>query len=263
MLTRRFTMGLCIAAWAAAAAPPAVAQGSADGDRLLAAGDTVGALAAFERAVAEHLDNAEAHYRAGLLYRARTDTSLAVSAARRKAEEHFRYATRFAPDSAKYWLALAEHFRAAGDVTIRIQVPGLLERALEAAREHGSAELADIEYRAAGVDWDRYEQLAHRYLFIGDAIAVDQGVLMGQWRDLETFFASQVKPDPGDPGRNDLRNAEDHLRRAVAANRASVRSAGLLAVALGEDDRWDEAYEVARGVARAVPVAVARGPFSG
>ncbi len=125
----------------------ALAQGSAAGDSLLAAGDTAGALAAYMSAVASDERNAEAHYRAGLLHRARGDGG--------KAEQNFRFATRFEPDSAKYWLALAGELRGSGSIFTRRQVPRLIERAREAAQAHGSARLADIEYRASVVDRER------------------------------------------------------------------------------------------------------------
>ena len=223
----------------------ALAQGSTAGDSLLAAGDTAGALTAYMSAVASDERNAEAHYRAGLLHRARGDGG--------KAEENFRFATRFEPDSAKYWLALADELRGSGSIFTRRQVPGLIERAREAAQDHGSARLADIEYRAALVDWQRYGQLANRYLFIGAALMVDQGVLMGDWDDLETFFQVQVKPDPGDPGGADRAAAEEHLRAALSADPRHVDAAGLLAVLLGEQDRWNEAYDMARALQRAAP----------
>ncbi len=222
-------------------------------DSLLAAGDTLGAIGALEQVLRTDRENGEVHYRVALLYQIRIDPSSAVSADRRRMEEHLRFATRYQPDSAKYWLALAEHLRSSGNVASRIQVPGMIDRALEAARAHGSARLADIEFRAGVVDWERYEQLGHRYLFTGEARSVDQGVLMGPWNDLENFFAQQVHPDPGDPGGGDKRAAEEHLRAALSADPRHVAAAGLLIVLLGEEDRREEADEVARRLTAAAP----------
>ena len=247
MLRRFLILGLL-----SAAATRLHAQGNA-ADSLLASGDTLGAIAVMEQVLRNDQENAEIHYRAALLYQTRIDPSSPVSADRRRMEEHLRFATRFEPDSAKYWLALAEHLRTKGNVASRVQVPGMIDRALEAARTHGSARLADIEFRAGVVDWERYEQLGHRYLFIGEARNVDQGVLMGPWNNLENFFAQQVRPDPGDPGEADKRAAEEHLRAALSADPRHVAAAGLLVVLLGEEDRWEEAELVGRRLTAAAP----------
>jgi GWxTD domain-containing protein len=231
--------------------PRLLAAQAACGAAPLAAGDTAAAILACEQAA---LDTAqvEARYRAGRLYLARFLSGQAV-ADREKAAAWFDQATRLRPDSGKYWLGLAEVHRTYGDVLRRIQVSGLVDRAVSAARAHGSAELAEIEYRAGVVAWERYEELGHRYLFVGDAITVDPYKLLNEWRDVETFFRVQVKPDPGDPGGDDRRTAEDRLRAALAAEPRHVAAAGLLTVLLAEERRWAEAVEVGRRLIRAAP----------
>jgi GWxTD domain-containing protein len=132
-------------------------------------------------------------------------------------------------------------------------VAGLVDNARAAALEHGSAYLAEIEYRSARIAWDRYEQQANRYLFIEDAVAVDPAVIMGEWKDVNAFFRRQVRPDPGDPGADDRGAAEQYLRATLATDPARVDAAGLLAVLLGEEDRWEEAVELGRQLVRAAP----------
>lgn len=240
---RHTLIPIVLAALAALASPPLAAQ-AACGDSLGTRGDTAGAIAACEAAVERDKQDAESHYRAGQLLQGRD---------KGRAEEHFRTAIRIQPDSGKYWLALADLLRTEDNVFARSRVAGLVENARAAAREFGSEKLAEIEYRSARIAWERYEQRAHRYLFIEDATAVDAGVMMGEWKGVEDFFRRQVKPDPGDPGGDDRTEAEQYLRAALAADPRSVHAAGLLAVLLGEGQRWDEAVELGRQLVRAVP----------
>ena len=233
-------------------AVPAAAQDAPCGTAEITARDTAGAIAACERVAAADSGQAEARYRAGRWYLARFLAGEAVGD-REKAFTLFDQATALRPDSGKYWLALAEVHRTFGDVFRRMQVGGLVDRAVRTAREHGSGELAEIEFRAGVIAWERYEELAHRYLFVGQAIAVDPYQLLNQWRDVETFFQIQVKPDPGDPGGDDRRAAEERLRAALVAQPRHVAAAGLLTVLLGEERRWAEAATVGRTLVRAAP----------
>src|SRR3972149_406119 len=73
--------------------------------RLAAAGDTTAAITAVEAVLKRNQRDAEAQWIAGLLHLSQHVPGARVSAPRRKAEEHLRYATRFGPDSVKYWLA--------------------------------------------------------------------------------------------------------------------------------------------------------------
>ena len=227
-------------------------QGLGRADSLAAAGDTVGALAMLEAAA--EAGSAEAHYRAGrLLFAQYLADSAPAGNVRTRAEQHFRRATDLEPDSGHYWLGLAEVQRTRSLVTERMQVGGLVERALEAARAHGSGALADIHYRAAQLAWDDFEEQGRRYQFIGEARAVNQETLLDEWRSVEWFFDSQVRPDPGEPGADDLRNAEQHARAALGADPRHVQAAGLLTVVMAEGGRWEEAQETARRLVRAAP----------
>jgi len=240
---RHALISIAVAVVAAFASHPLAAQ-AACGDSLATRGDTAGAIAACEAAVERDQQDAESHYRAGQWLQ---------GSDKGRAEEHFRTAIRIQPDSGKYWLALADLLRTEDNVLARARVAGLVENARAAAREFGSEKLAEIEYRSGRIAWERYEQRAHRYLFIEDAIAVDGSVMMGEWKDVEDFFRRQVKPDPGDPGGDDRNEAEQYLRAALAADPRRVDAAGLLAVLLGEGERWDEAVALGRQLVRAVP----------
>lgn len=229
------------------------AQSLAAGDSLIATGDTTAAIAAYEAAAGTTPLGAEAHYRAALLYMTRYVAGEQLSAVRGKAEAHLRAASRAQPDSAKYWLALAEVMRTSNLTTIRMQVAGLVNRAIKAARRFGSDALAAAEYRAGRISWERYEQLGHQYIFTGEANTIDDQQAMGDWKYVQRFFEQQVTPDSGHPGEADLDDAETHLRDALKADPRAVDAAGLLIVAMGEGNRWQEAYDQARALVRAAP----------
>jgi GWxTD domain-containing protein len=241
---------------------PLSAQTFADADRLLASHDTSEAIAALEAMLEHDRKNAEAHYRVGMLYMSRHVPGSNLSPNRRKAEEHFRYATRFESDSAKYWLALAELFRTEEVTTTRVQVAGMVERARKAAREHGGDPLGRVAFRAARIDWERYEQFGHHYIRTLTATPMGtetaDGLLhldamMEDWNYVVDYFQQYARPDPGTPGEVELTNAESALRDALQSNPRAVTAAGLLAVLLGEEDRWSEAYAMARELLVAAP----------
>ncbi|MDH3496208.1 MAG: GWxTD domain-containing protein [Gemmatimonadota bacterium] len=236
----------------AAAAAPLTAQTVEDGARLLARGDTAGALAAYEALLKRDRRNAEAHYRLGRLLLARVDPEAAVSADRRNAETHLRYATRFAPDSARYWLALADKFRAEDVVTVRVQVAGLVDRARKAAAaaEDDSA-VTEAEYRAARIAWERHEQFGYRFAAAETGKRPIFPDPLAEWNEWEDFVDHAVRRVPGDA--DDLDAAEGALWRALARRPADVRCAGLLVVLLGETDRWAEAMALARRLAALAP----------
>lgn len=246
----------------AASAGPLTAQSSC-GDSLLAAADTAGAIADCEALAIGPPESAEGRYRAGRLLLARYLAGADTDADRDRAERHFKRAIEMAPDSARYVLAMAEIQRTKTLVFDRMEVDDYVNRAVELARTHGSGALDEIEYRAGVVAWERYEQLANRYQFIGTARTVDPYVMMNEWKDIEWFFESQVRPLGDDPGGDDRREAEEHLRAALASNAQHVDAAGLLAVLLlevpsGEPEgtsaaRREEAVEVGQAVVRAAP----------
>jgi GWxTD domain-containing protein len=236
------------------------AQTFATVDSLLAVQDTSAAIAVLEAMVKRNEKNTEAHYRAGLLYMSRHVPGAVLSPNRRKAEEHLRYASRFAPDSAKYWLALAEAFRTEDVLTTRAQVTGLVNHARKAAHEHGGDPLGQVAYRSARIEWERYEELANRYL-LGPLQQqedlperrLDIDLMMDDWQYVEDFFQQRARPDPAHPGEADRTEAEATLREALGSNPRQVDAAGLLAVALGEEGRWTEAYVMARNLVLAAP----------
>ncbi|HEX9727151.1 MAG TPA: GWxTD domain-containing protein [Gemmatimonadales bacterium] len=249
------------AAFALLAAHALPAQTLDGVDSLLAIGDTVGALRVCEALIAADERDVEARYRAArihmLLAAATPDSTLSLRRRaewdRDRAEGYLRQATAVQPDSAKYWMALAELLRTKGGAFARAQVRPYLDSALRVAREHGDPVVAEVQYRTARTAFENYEHSAHRYLFIGDQIAIDPLALMDSWQYLQTFLDLAVKPDSGDPGALDRFETEEKLTAALEVQPSHVDAAGLLMVSLGEQGRWAEAYDLARRLVRAAP----------
>lgn len=233
--------------------PGLAAQTMAAADSLLAAGDTSGAIAVYEAIVRRDLKSAEAHYRAGLLYMTRHVPGTDLSPNRRKAEEHFRYATRFAPDSGRYALALADLFRSEDWAFTRMQVRGLVKRARERAERAGDDWLlAEAAYRQARADWDKWSFFGHRYVSREagvPAIYPDGG---DPWREVLRFFHERLVAVPG-AGAEMLGEVERNLWTALSTRPLYREAAGLLVLVMGETDRWEEAAAVTRRLVRTAP----------
>src|SRR6185295_19643474 len=123
---------------------------------------------------------------------------------------------------------------------------GLLDSALAIGRRRGGPFLAEIEYRAGVLWWERYEQRSHGYFFKEDASTFDAQQGMSDWNYLETFLTRFSKPTPDDPGGTERKEAELHLRAGLQANPRHVASAGLLAVLMCNERRWEEAVALGR-----------------
>jgi GWxTD domain-containing protein len=247
------SLGLPLALAAGLWAAPLAAQGGRGVDSLLALRDTNAALQVLEQQLRQNIRDAEAHYRAGRLYMTRHVVGSELSPNRRKAEEHFRYATRFEPDSAKYWLALADLFRTEDIVTTRSQVRGLVARARKAAEASGaSAELAASAYRQARADWERYEFLGRRYRTVDPSRELVHPGIDATWKDVLQHFQEGIVPIPGS-GADELGRVEEALWTALRVDPLNLDAAGLLLVALGELDRWAETAALTRRLVRSAP----------
>jgi len=223
------------------------------GDSLLARGDTAAAIADCEALAAGPPENAEARFRAGRLLLSRYLAGGRTDADRNEAEHQFQRAVELEPDSARYVMGLAEIARTKTLVFERARADDYVDRAVALAREHGSGALADIEFRAAVISWERYEQLAHRYQFFGEAQTVDPYRMLNEWKDVMSFFEGQVRPMDGDVGGDDRRAAEAHLRAALAADPRHADAGGLLAVLQLEENRTEEAVATGEQLVRAAP----------
>jgi GWxTD domain-containing protein len=236
-------------AWAA----PLAGQRVPEADSLLARHDTSGAIVALERLIRRDFRNAELHYRTGLLYMSRHVPGEELSPNRRKAEEHFRYATRFVRDSAKYWIALADLFRGEDIGTTRIQVRGLLDRARRAAEASGDdGLLADAAYRQARADWNTYAYYGRRFRNMETSVTISPPSRDEGWTVIEQYYRERLVPIPN-AGAEYLDAAEEGLRTVLRASPLHLDAAGLLAILFGERNRWDEAAALTRRLIREAP----------
>lgn len=233
---------------------PLPAQTVHAADSLLARGDTNGAIAAYESVIKRdgQAHDPEVHFRVGQLYMARYVPGTRLSADRRAAEKHFRWATRIEPDSAKYWLALAELFRSEDNVFTRIQVQPLIAKASQAAARHGGSGAALVHYRAGRTAWEQYEHYAHRYVGTNIGFHVAFPGPFERWRDVQQWATEDIRK-VDDTGEAALVSAERNLRNALREDSASVDAAGLLVVLLGTQGRWSEALDVTRRLVADVP----------
>ena len=231
----------------------AAAQAHLRADSLAKAGDTTAAIATYEAWLKERRRDAEAHYRVGLLYWTRSLDDGAVSADRRAAENHLRYATRYQSDSAKYWVALADVFRRAGETTMRVQWGAAIRRARETALASGSPVLPLVEYQAGRMAWEQYERHGRRWSFpIGQPGRLPPANSGTAWRDMENMLETTIRPLPG-TWEGAYQDALDHLDQAVRLDPGYVAAVGLLTVVLGEQERWDEAVEATAALVTAAP----------
>jgi GWxTD domain-containing protein len=248
----RVAGGVCCLLFTAASA--VVGQTLEDAARLAARGDTAGAIAAYEALIAQNERNAEAHFRAGLLRLARAQDDGPVSEDRRKGEAHLRYAARFAPDSARYWMALADYFRSQTLVTLRVQVPRVVGNAQEAADRAGNpVEIADAACRGAWVELDRWGQYGRRYRATNVQERVVVPPVNAEWKDWDTFATRLIRPAARDMGFGYLAAAEQKLRHGLETRPADGRLLGLLVVVLGEQDRWAQAVALMRHATTLAP----------
>jgi GWxTD domain-containing protein len=231
-------------------AAPLAGQTAAEADSLLARRDTSGAILVLEQMLSRNRRDAEAHFRAGQLYMTRHPVGAEISPNRRKAEEHFRYATRFEPDSAKYWLALADLFRGENITTTRMQVRGLLGRARETAAAAGDADReAAAAYRQARADWNSFASFGRRFRYQEAGVTVVPPDQDADWKDILQYYKERLVPIPG-AGDEYLASAEECLRTALRLRPLDLDAAGLLVLVFGEGERWEEAAGLTRRLIR-------------
>lgn len=228
------------------------AQSVAAGDSALARGDTTAAIRAYEAATAKNLHDAEAHYRAGVLWMTRHHVGDNVSPPRQKAEEHLRYAARFQPDSAKYLSALADVFKTSPDIPSVSQVSGLIIRAADAAKKHPSPATATMLYRAARVQFGRSGRAGSRPVTM-DVRELDKERAYDDEDFVDKFLNERVRNDLDGVFTTTVHDAEEYARAALVAEPRYVAAGGLLALIMVDQRRSPEAISVTRHLVAAAP----------
>jgi len=206
--------GLPARAQSAPGAPALTWRASADpvvarADSLTASGDTLRAISVLEATLMPRSTNAAAWHRYGILKwqgAARQRSGGYISdaktiAALRMADSALRLATRFAPDSAEYWMTLARFNLQSGVGSLRFAAERQMERARDAAeRTQDSVLLAETSNALGMAVWRRFESTRNRAL-----VGAGQRVQMqteGRWqrahaKDFLDTFSKRIQPPTG------------------------------------------------------------------
>ena len=218
-----------------------LAQSLRYADSVLASGDTASALALYQRMVSRNRNDSEARYRAARILMTRFSPDAGPSADRRAAEEHLRFATRQAPDSAKYWLALVDVFESGSDVTVRRAARRALESALGAVRHASATVAADVYYRAARMSWIAYEEHLNRHQ-VARGFDIDMDAFLNDWNYVEDLLGGGLQFEFA--ATVELRRVLTELETALTHNRGHLAAAALEVVALGQLGRWEAALAI-------------------
>jgi GWxTD domain-containing protein len=236
---------------------------AARADSLAMRGDTTAALALLDSAVRANKRDAVSWYLYGLLNweLARKDRNPSFMRDRKAirylsaADTALRLATQFAPDSARYWLALGTFNRQSGLSTTRFAAVGQVNNAVDAATKVGDGQLLAQASDMSGVTyWIRYEASANRALLpTGQTI---QLATFNNWdrnkaRDYVNTVAAKIDPPTGTA---DYEAALQRFERAVEYDSTNLRYSRHLYMALATRNRWDELAAIARRRARQFPL---------
>ncbi|MFN2397678.1 MAG: GWxTD domain-containing protein [Gemmatimonadaceae bacterium] len=216
-------------------------------DSLAAEGDSAAALAVLDTVVRAEPRNAQAWHRRGMLawkmVRGMRGLGFLMSpreiALRDIADSSLRLARFRAPDSARYALDLARHFLWNELPTLRIQAPGHVADALQAARSAGdSALLSDAQDEAGMVEWRRFEAVVDRR-GIRQISLVTAEQFLSEYDALERFLEQhtyELKPPAGEAS---LAAAMDLFRAAVRTDPTNARARRHSYMALAQQAQWD------------------------
>jgi GWxTD domain-containing protein len=168
-------------------------------------------------------------------------------------DNRFRLALQRDPDNPGLHLEFGRWYRRQTLPWLRAQAPGHFRDAARIARERGDGSLAaEAELELARVALVRWNQYGRRYMLTGDVLGIDLNQAIRDWQYTERFFERQVRPDTAS-GREDLEEAEAHVRAALTSDPGRPEATLLLAVILGEQLRWEEAIGPARQAVRSHP----------
>jgi GWxTD domain-containing protein len=226
---------------------------AARADSIAAMGDTTHAIALLDSAVRRNKKDATSWYLYGLLNweRARSGRDpnyikdQKVVRMLSAADTALKLATQFAPDSARYWLALSRFNLQSGLSTMRFAANGQTGNAFEAATKTGDRLLlAQAADQLGWAAWRRYDAVANRALTqAGNRLQVGSN---NNWprtlaRDYVKSIANKIEPPTG---KADYNEALEKFRTAVGADSTNLRFSRHLYMALAEHKRWEELLDV-------------------
>ncbi len=226
---------------------------AARADSLASAGDTARAYALLDSALHRDAKNAAGWLQFGLL-------NWSMAKAKRNAQyisdqrtirlligadTALRLATKLAPDSARYWLALSKFNLSSGVSTLRFAATSEVGNAFDAATKAGDSLLLAVAADEVGMaTWRRYEAIANRALtFDRQKIQLSNA---NNWqrdkaRSYVESFAKKIEPPTGN---TDYANAFVKFAAALAVDPTNLRFSRHLFMALGERSRWHEMREL-------------------
>ena len=225
----------------------------ATADSLVVLGDSAVALQLLERAVRADRKNAGAWNRRGRIAWAMSRSGRSNSFMRPEhirrimlADSSLRTAVWLAPDSGRFALDLARFVLNSNLTTVRLQAPGLFEKAIDAARRAGDSLLvAEAADEIGMVHWRRYEAVADRYNPAGVPY-VDPDPLVNDPERLRDYLASFTHRSADEwSGQLDYFKASDFFSTALRANPHNGRALRHAFMALAERKRWEELREAA------------------
>jgi len=231
-------------------------------DSIATVGDTTRAYALLDSALHRDKNNAAAWLQFGLLNwnMARGKRNANYISDQRAlrllqgADSALRLATQFAPDSARYWLALSKFNLTSGVSTMRFAASGQVSSAFDAATRTGDRQLLAVAADEVGIaTWRRYEAIANRALTSDDQrvqLTSTNNWQRGKANDYINSFAKRIEPPTG---AKDYANALEKFRTAFDADPTSLRVSRHLFMALGEHLRWEEIRELATARAKSYP----------
>lgn len=223
-------------------------------DGLAAAGDTAMAKSILVAGLKAQSKNAALWHRYGILLwqeaasvrRGGYISSQRAISQLRLADSALRLATQFAPDSAEYWITLAQFNLQSGVGSMRFAASQQMSNAQSAAARVGdSAWLALAADEVGLATWRRFETTANRaFVSTGQHVQLQTDA---RWKrvhakDFLESFAKRIEPPTG---RTDYESALSQFRLASSVAPSSLEYSRHLYMALATDSRWDELLAVA------------------
>lgn len=140
-------------------------------DDLVARNDSLGALAVLDSALARDRKNGVLWHRYGRIAWGMSKTESGpfmrpeFVRLRMRADSAMRYATAFAPDSARYWLDFGRYALETNNVFIRATAKDAFEDGIKVAKVRGPEKVAAELYDQVGMsEWREFDNLSHRAL---------------------------------------------------------------------------------------------------
>lgn len=237
---------------------------AADAEAVATAGDSARAVAMLEARVRSAPRDAQAWHYLGLLrwHLAGTGTRPGIIGDVKRvrllsgADSALRLAAEYAPDSARYWLALVRFNLRAGYASVRVSARGQAENAIEAAeRSNDKANLGAAADARGAADWRRYEVVANRGMTAVAAPKFQTGPNANYQRqhakDFVATFAKRIEPPTGE---GDFASARRYFQMAVNADSTNLVYARHLYMTYAVRNEWEALAALASRRAHQFPL---------